>query len=136
MKIPFNYPLCTRGECPKAGECLRHVALANCEDERITILNPNLLSPSNEGCKHYVSAQKVRYAKGMKRVMGLLPYNLHERAATALSLQFSERSYYRIRKGERLLSPDEQKQVHQIIARLGFTGEWDFDDYVEDYLWE
>lgn len=135
MKIPFNYFLCTKSECPKAGECLRYIALTECDDAQITILNPKYLETSENGCKHYAPARKVLYAKGMKKVMGVLPYNLHERAATALSLHFSERSYYRIRKGERLLSPNEQKAVRQIIARLGFTGEWDFDAYVEDYLW-
>lgn len=135
MKIPFNYPLCTRTECPKATECLRHVALENSEDARLTILNPKLLETSADGCKHYASANKVLYAKGMKKVMGMLPFNTHERAVSALSMLFSERSYYRIRKGERLLSPDEQKAVRHIIARLGFTAEWDFDAYVEDYLW-
>ena len=67
--------------------------------------------------------------------LDLLRNSLHERATTAISLHFSERSYYRIRKGERLLSPDEQKAVRQIIARLGFTEEWDFAAYEEDYLW-
>ena len=136
MKIPFNYPLCARTECPKAKECLRHVALTECEDAQVTIFNPKFLETSENGCKHYTSTQKVRYAKGMKKVMGELPYKIHERAVTALSLHFSERSYYRIRKGERPLSPDEQKAVRQIIARLGFSEEWDFDAYEEDYLWQ
>lgn len=135
MKRPFNYPLCTLGECPRAGECLRYRAMTESEEERLTVLNPNLLAPTAEGCKHYASAQKVRYAKGMKKVMGMLPHSLHERAATALALHFSERSYYRIRKGERLLSPEEQKTVRQIISRMGFTSEWDFDAYVEDFHW-
>ncbi len=102
---------------------------------KLRFFNPKFIETSENGCKHYTSAQKVRYAKGMKKVMGELPYKIHERAVTALSLHFSERSYYRIRKGERLLSPNEQKAVRQIITRLGFTEEWDFDTYVEDYLW-
>ena len=111
------------------------MAMTESMDEQFTVLNPKLLEPSTEGCRHYKSSDKVRYAKGMKKVMGMLPYNMHKRATTALSLQFSERSYYRIRKGERLLSPHEQKEVRQIITHLGFTNEWDFDDYVEDYHW-
>lgn len=135
MKIPFNYPLCTKSECPKMRECLRYIALTECNDVQVTIFNPKSIETSESGCKHYVSATKVSYAKGMKKVMGMLPYNIHERAVTALSQHFSERSYYRIRKGERLLSPNEQKAVRQIISQLGFTGEWDFDAYIEDYLW-
>ena len=105
MKIPFNYPLCTKNDCPKATECLRHVALAECDDAQVTIFNPKFLETSENGCMYYTSAQKVSYAQGMKKVMGELPYKMHERAVTALSMHFSERSYYRIRKGERLLSP-------------------------------
>ena len=48
---------------------------------------------------------------------------------------FSRRTYYRIRKGERLLSPAEQRDVQKILKQCGATGKQEFDAYVEDYEW-
>ena len=132
--VPSHYDLCIVGECPKASTCLRHVALQLTESKRINILNPRMMTTTGD-CPHYAKAEKVPYAKGFKNVMGKLPFNVHERAANALMSAFSERTYYRIRKGERLLSPDEQQCIRRILNRLGYTEPCEFDEYVEDYLW-
>lgn len=132
--VPSHYDLCIVGECPKASTCLHHVALQMTREEKISIFNPRLLDKTGK-CTHYAMTEKVYHAKGFKEMMGKLPYNIHKRAVSALMSYFSERTYYRIRKGDRLLSPDEQKVVRRIITRLGYTEPWEFDDYVEDYLW-
>lgn len=134
IAIPYHYNLCIAGECPMASTCLRQVAFKLADGLTLNVLNPHLLDTSGE-CKQYVKAEKVMYAKGFKGVMDKLPFKVHDRAATYLMAAFSERTYYRIRKGERLLSPDEQSVVRRIIARVGYTEPWEFDAYVEDYLW-
>lgn len=132
--VPSYYDMCVVSECPKASTCLRHVALQSADNVRFSIFNPRMLDTSGS-CPHYDKAEKVLYAKGFKSVMGKLPFNVHERVAATLRAHFSERTYYRIRKGERLLSPDEQKAVRRILTRFGYTEPWEFDAYVEDYLW-
>ena len=127
--------MCVLSECPKASTCLHHVALPMTGEQNVRIYNPYLLDKTGK-CPHYVKAEKVFHAKGFKNVMGKLPYNVHKQAVSALMSYFSERTYYRIRKGDCLLSPNEQKAVRCIIARLGYTEQWEFDAYVEDYLWE
>ena len=46
-----------------------------------------------------------------------------------LSEHFSQRTYYRIRKGERLPNPAEQEEVINIFRNCGFTREIEFDVY-------
>lgn len=134
-KIPYNYAMCIMSNCPKAATCLRQVILADTDEKRLTILNPRMLDLKNQ-CTYYKPAQKVVYAKGMKNVMGLLPHDQHSSIANNLKLRFGERTYYRIRRGERLLNPNEQQAVRNLLAHYGFTQSWDFDAYEEDYLWD
>ena len=134
LTVPSYYDLCIVNDCPKSSTCLHHVALSMASEQKISIFNPNLIDKSGK-CGHYIKAEKVFHAKGFKEMMGKLPYDIHKRAVSALMSYFSERTYYRIRKGDRLLSPDEQKAVRRIITRLGYTEPWEFDAYVEDYLW-
>lgn len=133
--VPSYYDFCIFGECPKASTCLRHTALPMTEELKVRIFNPHMLNKTGK-CPYYVKAEKVFHAKGLKGMMEKLPYGIHKRAVSALMSHFSERTYYRVRKGDRLLSPDEQKAVRRIITRLGYTDPWEFDAYVEDYLWE
>jgi len=48
---------------------------------------------------------------------------------------FGRRTYYRIRKGERLLTPSEQQRILNILKNYGATHLQNFDAYVEDYDW-
>ena len=45
------------------------------------------------------------------------------------------RTYYRARKGERLLSPSEKQHILNILRNCGVTTTQEFDAYVEDYDW-
>ena len=48
---------------------------------------------------------------------------------------FSRRTYYRVRKGERPLSPSEQQVVLNALKRCGVKEPKDFDAYFEEYDW-
>ena len=45
-KVPTNYTLCIKGDCPKAANCLRHVAVAMmpAEVQRWSIVSPAYLA--------------------------------------------------------------------------------------------
>ncbi|MCQ4775613.1 DUF6078 family protein, partial [Lacrimispora saccharolytica] len=79
--------------------------------------------------------QKVQYAKGCMNILDNLPHKQRQLAIIHLMEYFSRRTYYRIRKGERLLSPAEQRDVQKILKQCGATGKQEFDAYVEDYEW-
>ena len=49
--------------------------------------------------------------------------------------RFGRRTYYRVRKGERPLSPDEQKSMLNILKQCGINDPGKFDAYFEAYDW-
>ncbi|HRL86068.1 MAG TPA: DUF6078 family protein [Bacteroides uniformis] len=48
---------------------------------------------------------------------------------------FGQRTYYRARKGERLLLPEEQQSVLNVFRHLDAGMATEFDSYAEGYLW-
>ena len=136
-EIPYRFSLCSNRQCPRAKTCLRQIVEQNAPDniEQWTFLFPRLTENQKEDCPHYSSCQKVRYAKGFIGMLDSLPYNQMLNAIGRLSSHFSRRTYYRVRKGERLLSPAEQREVIAIIKQCGVEQLSDFDAYSEEYNW-
>ena len=135
--IPSNYPICFNRECSKAVTCLRQIAEQNTPDEkeRLIIISPKYLSTLKGACPHYRSSKKVRYAKGFIKILDNLPYTQMRKVISKLTTYFGRTHYYRVRKGERLLSPAEQQGVLNILKNCGATGLQEFDKYIEEYNW-
>lgn len=136
-KVPYNYTLCLRRECTKAATCLRQLVEQEVTEstQYLVIINPKYQATLTGDCPYYRSSTKARFAKGFIKLLDNLPNNQVRKIIPLLIGQFSRRTYYRIRKGERLLSPAEQKIVLNILKRCGVTGEQEFDAYVEEYEW-
>lgn len=64
-----------------------------------------------------------------------LPYKQMQTVILHLMSYLGRRTYYRSRKGERLLSPSEQQRILNILKSCGVTAPQEFDAYVEDYDW-
>lgn len=137
LEAPHDYPICLNRQCPKASTCLRQLVEQEVADSvRFwTVISPKHLATISGDCPYYRPNTKVRFAKGFMNILDNMP---HKQMANAISLligHFSQRTYYRIRKGERLLSPAEQKEVMNIFRYCGVTGNPEFDAYVEDIEW-
>lgn len=135
--VPLQYALCLNRQCPKATTCLRQLAEKSAPNtvEYWSIISPKHLSTIKDNCPYYRSATKVRFAKGFIGILENLPHKQMQTVISRLMSHFSERTYYRIRKGERVLSPSEQQEVLRIIKRCGATMPLEFDAYYEDYDW-
>ena len=118
-KVPYQYAMCLNRECSKANTCL----------------SPKHLAAQQGNCPYYRSNVKVRYAKGFIRMLEDLPYKQMQTVISHLMSYFGRRTYYRIRKGERLLTPSEQQRILNILKNCGATHLQNFDAYVEDYDW-
>lgn len=136
-KVPYDYPLCLNRQCAKASTCLRQLIEQETTDSTkyLVIINPKHLSTLTGKCPYYRCSTKVRFAKGFIKLLDSLPNNLVRNIVPLLIGQFSRRTYYRIRKGERLISPSEQKKILNILKRCGATEIVEFDAYVEEYEW-
>ena len=136
-KVPNNYTLCIKGDCPKAATCLRHVAveMMPSEVQRWSIISPAYLAQTEGECPVYRSAEKVQYARGFVRMIRTLPVNVSEMVAHKLIAHFGRNAYYDMRKGKRTVTPAEQEIIRTVVAECGAQQEVVFDAYEEDYLW-
>ena len=136
-KVPTNYTLCIKGDCPKAANCLRHVAVAMmpAEVQRWSIVSPAYLAQMEGECPMYRSAEKVRYARGFVRMVRTLPVNISEMVMHKLIARFGRNGYYDMRKGKLAIAPAEQEVIRTVVAECGAQQEVEFDSYEMDYQW-
>lgn len=103
--------------------------------EHWTIISPKRLTTTKGDCPYYRSNIKASYAKGFIGILESLPHKQMENVIIHLMSFFSRRTYYRVRKGERLLSPAEQQQVLNVLKYCGVLQPPKFDEYIEAYDW-
>ena len=137
VEVPTSYTLCIRRECPKAETCLRHVAtlMIPADVMKWSILSPAYLAQMEGECPHYRSAEKVKYARGFVRMMSAMTVQQAHAFKGDIIAAFGINMYYRMRRGERLITPTEQEAIYQMLEKQGVTTRPEFDAYVEDYLW-
>lgn len=136
-QVPFDYSLCLDNQCPKAASCLHQLVLQSvpANKDYWNVISPKRLATIKGNCPFFRSSQKARYAKGFMNILDNLPYNKRRSIIGCLIAHFGQRTYYRLRKGERLLTPDKQQEVLDIISRHEIDTPFEFDAYVEDYIW-
>lgn len=129
--------MCLNRECAKANTCLRQLIVSTVPENipHWTIVSPTYLATLKGTCPHYRSCTKVRFAKGFIKILDNLPNKQMRLVISHLISCFGRRTYYRIRKGERLLSPAEQKQFYNILKNCSITHPLQFDGYQEEYDW-
>ncbi len=136
-QIPHNYALCLNHRCSKKDNCLRQLAYQAYPDtqDECTIINPKQLSEATDGCRHYRSCTKVSYGQGMKNMLNNLPHQQTKSLAHALASHFSTSTYYRMRNGERLISPTEQTEIETLMKQCSIPTPQSYDNYVSEYDW-
>lgn len=136
-QVPSYYKMCLNQECVNAGTCLRQLAEQSVPPniECLTIISPKYLATQKGECPHYRPNNKVYFAKGFIRILENLPYKQMRIVISCLITHFNRRNYYRIRKGERLLSPTAQQEFLNILKSCNVSDPGEFDAYLEEYDW-
>ena len=137
VEVPTSYTLCIKSDCPKAAVCLRHKAtlMIPADVMKWSILSPAYLAQTEGECPHYRTAEKVKYARGFVRMMSALTVKQAHVVKDSIVATFGMNMYYRMRRGERLITPTEQEAIYQMLEQQGITTRPEFDAYIEDYLW-
>jgi len=136
-QVPHHYPMCQKRQCNKADTCLRQLVEQSIPTniQHWVIINPKYQETLEDVCPHYRPAEKVRFAKGFIKILEGLPHKQMLSVISHLRTRFNQRTYYRIRKGERLLSPSEQQQFLNILKNCGVSHPQEFDAYIENFEW-
>ena len=135
--MPKTFRLCVKADCPRAAECLHHVALSlvSPDEPTIPVINPAYLAATEGDCPAFHSATPVRYAQGFVKMLSNLTVAQANALRIRLESHFGHTLYFRLRSGKRLINPTEQAYIRQAMAELGINPLPDFDAYVEAYNW-
>ena len=134
--IPENYPLCIHADCRMADSCLRQLAYHR-HDELGTFLrliNPAKCSKGTD-CQYYVNNQPVRFAKGFVNFKKRMYPDQYDRFMTLLICHFGRNQYFKRRRGEIVLPPEEQEVIQMALEKVGVTQPMEFDEYITAINW-
>lgn len=127
--------MCPGYECPRRGECLRHLA---CTQAPTTVKKWRCVLPhvpEGDGCEFFREAEKVTMAKGLSAVYD----NVSSKKARAnirkhlTDFLGSKGTYYRYKDGKRLINPGLQQEIRAIVQLYAPGTEVGFDEVYEDY---
>ena len=133
IHIPNGLVFCVQDECPKAAQCMRHILYRNNTQAmpHITILNPLLTPFTQDGCPHFREYQIARYARGFRKIYNALPVQYAKKFWLRVPGITSESMYYRMKRGDKLISPDLQQQILVAARHFGVPDSVDFDEYCD-----
>jgi hypothetical protein len=89
----------------------------------------------SDSCPLYREDIRVIKKKGFTNMYYDMPWHLEFKIRRQLIAKFGRKQYFQMRKGERLITPDQQKVIEQVMRANNWQGPIKFDGEVEDYLW-
>ncbi|MDY3884466.1 DUF6078 family protein [Porphyromonas somerae] len=135
---PDNYAICHSESCSLRGHCLHAQVAQRVISEAPTYLVINSAHPSyREGadCSYYRPDAPELYARGFAKGMNELSRKNYDYCTQHLLRCYSKPQYYRLKRGDRPLSPEEQSGVLEVLHHYGYEGESPFDEMEWRYTW-
>lgn len=135
--LPTNYPVCEHNSCPMAAICLHHIAysiLMEQNAEFLRLINPTRCS-KDEACTYYRDKKPVIFARGFTNFQKRMYPQQYDQFMTTLILHFGRNQYFKRRRGDILLLPEEQEVIRLMLKKVGADSKMDFDKYEEHINW-
>jgi len=131
-----NWYYCFNADCPRTAECIHFIA-TKFKPKNVTCGHAIYPDANLDGpCQHFCRVCIVKTAWGLSHLYDEVKHVDARRMKYAVMSAMSSRtSYYRVHRGEKHLSPEEQKAVKQVFASYGY-GEPQYDYYAEEIGFE
>ena len=133
--IPMGYPLCFNEECTKKTCCMHYQAKMLLPERPLhgPAIYPTAWQDGE--CKCFCEKRLIQKAWGFSTLYDNVPQRDMPVARRRVRSFFSGGcgTYYRYYHGEKLLSPRQQQDIMNILAKYGSTEGIHFDHYVEDW---
>lgn len=129
-------PVCLHDDCEVAATCLFQQTFRKQKQmgKYLRLINPSLCT-KQASCPHYMSNEPVRFARGFIHMQEHMLPKQYAKFMTTLILHFGRNQYFKRRKGEILLTPEDQEAVRIVLRNVGADSTMDFDTYVEGLYW-
>lgn len=134
--LPKDYPVCEHSSCPMAATCLHQTAYSTLmeHEEYLQLINPSRCS-KNEACTYYRDKKPVIFARGFTNFQKRMYPQQYDKFMTTLILHFGRNQYFKRRRGDILLPPEEQEVIRLMLEKVGADSKMDFDKYEEHINW-
>ena len=135
--LPTNYPVCELSSCSMAATCLHHIAysmMMEQNEEFLRLINPARCS-KDESCTYYRDKKPVMFARGFTNFQKKMYPQQYDQFMTTLCLHFGRNQYFKRRRGDIPLSPEEQEVIKLMLEKVGADSKMDFDKYEERINW-
>ena len=129
--VPQGYMLCFAQECPLGENCMRRLAGEHVPANltRGAAVYPN--AQKDGKCPFFKQIRMVKAAKGFGDLLAHVKRSDYPRMLAMLKrLVGSGGTYYRYRSGERLLMPEQQERIRQLMRDHGYSDDVAFKRYV------
>lgn len=132
--FPYGFYRCFMSDCPKADTCAHFLAGRYIEEGVTAGLAVFPTARKGDKCVHYKQTRVIRVAYGFKTIFA----DVKKRDYTTLRQEVrqylgSNTSYYRYNRGEKLLTPAQQKWIITLFRNYGYTENLRFDHYRDVY---
>lgn len=137
VKASTSYAICYSQTCSLREHCLRWQLRDYTPKDHHMAACVNLNNPAmqTETCPMYRNDQPVRMPLGISRMYYNMPYRIERGLKRHLINYFNRKRYYEYHSGYRPVPPDHEQYIRQVIRNIGWTEPYEFNGYVEDYLW-
>lgn len=132
-----HYLVCFTEVCPLREQCLRWLVGKYADDTRLVYTSVNLRNPKigGEHCAMFRKNQRVMMKIGLTRLYHEMPTYMERGIRQHLIRIWGRRQYFDMRRGDRLITPQQQQDVVDVCRLHGWTGPIVFDGEREDWLW-
>ena len=132
-----HYLICFLDRCPLRDRCLRYLVgqHASSEPWAHTSINPLHEGVQTAECAMFRPNVRVVKKKGMMHFYHDMPGYMENNIRQALIRLFKRTYYFEMRRGDRLITPEQQQQIEQVCRRHGWQGKLNYDGEEEDWAW-
>lgn len=133
-QIPPSYQLCFNDSCPKAGECLRHLAGLSINNDQVwgPAVYPNALR--NGECCMFKQTRIMHGAYGFNTIFDEVKQKDNTPIRNAIKEYLGGHgTYYLYHHGKKLLTPEQQEWIIQLFKHHGYRENLIFDGYRDEY---
>ncbi len=126
--------LCFNEGCPRKEECMRYVVGRQVPDRKTSgmAVYPNALHGG--ACEYFYQLRLVRAARGFGNIFA----DVKQKHVAEMRQQMEHYlgghgTYYRYKRGERLLMPEQQEWICRLFEKYGYDRNVVFSDYQQVY---
>lgn len=132
---PYGYALCFNHACALCGKCMHYQVGLLAPQDRLTGPAVYPTAWKDGACQCFREKKLVQYAWGFSQLYkGMTSGQTSDARGTLRAhLGSGMSAYYRYHHGERLLTPQLQEEIRDIIVRFGGSKDIRFDHYVTSW---